>query len=138
MINVPKEMNAVSTKVMLRFFPPVCPFAPSIFSQVTPRYFCLGGAKHPLTSSVGNGFGPNSADPRENCVVLSRVLKILPFLTSCLDKIQKMTLPPSMPDGMPVGSPALPAGEVDCPQCLMVCRWVVLHFLQERSTALNA
>ncbi len=33
----PKEMNAVSTKVLLGLFPPVCPFAPSIFSQVTPR-----------------------------------------------------------------------------------------------------
>jgi hypothetical protein len=31
-------MNAVSTKVLLRFFPSVCPFAPSIFSQVTPRH----------------------------------------------------------------------------------------------------
>jgi len=27
-------MNAVNTKVLLRFFPPVCTFAPSIFSQV--------------------------------------------------------------------------------------------------------
>ncbi len=33
-VNKPKEMNAVSTKVLLRFFPPVCTFAPSIFSQV--------------------------------------------------------------------------------------------------------
>jgi hypothetical protein len=30
-----KEMNAVSTKVQLLFFPPVCPFAPPIFSQLT-------------------------------------------------------------------------------------------------------
>ncbi len=37
-LNRPKEMNAISTKVQLRFFPPVCPFAPSIFSQVTPRH----------------------------------------------------------------------------------------------------
>ncbi len=29
-----KEMNAVSTKVLLPFFPPVCTFAPSLFSQV--------------------------------------------------------------------------------------------------------
>jgi hypothetical protein len=35
------------------------------------------------------------------------------FWTVCLHKIQKMTLPPSMPDGMLVGSPTLPAGEVD-------------------------
>jgi hypothetical protein len=34
----PKEMNAVSTKVLLRFFPPVCTFAASIFSQVIPRH----------------------------------------------------------------------------------------------------
>jgi hypothetical protein len=38
MLSQPKEMNAVSTKVLLRFFPTVCPFAPSIFSQVTPRH----------------------------------------------------------------------------------------------------
>jgi hypothetical protein len=31
-------MNAVSTKVVLLFSPPVCPFAPSIFSQLTPRH----------------------------------------------------------------------------------------------------
>jgi hypothetical protein len=37
-INSPKEMNAVSTKGPLLFFPPVCPFAPSMFSQVTPRH----------------------------------------------------------------------------------------------------
>ncbi len=37
MSNRPKEMNVVSTKVLLLFFPPVCPFAPSISSQVTPR-----------------------------------------------------------------------------------------------------
>jgi len=37
-LNWPEEMNAVSTKVLLRFSPPVCPFAPSIFSQVTPRH----------------------------------------------------------------------------------------------------
>jgi hypothetical protein len=37
-LNRPKEMNAVSTKVLLRFFPSVCPFAPSIFSQVTHRH----------------------------------------------------------------------------------------------------
>jgi hypothetical protein len=34
------EMNAVSTKVVLLFFPPVCLFAPSIFSQVTSRHVC--------------------------------------------------------------------------------------------------
>ncbi len=33
-LNRPKEMNALSTKVVLPFFPPVCTFAPSIFSQV--------------------------------------------------------------------------------------------------------
>jgi hypothetical protein len=33
-LNRPKELNAVSAKVLLRFFPSVCPFAPSIFSQV--------------------------------------------------------------------------------------------------------
>ncbi len=33
-LNRPKEMNAVSTKVLLPFFPPVCTFAPSLFSQV--------------------------------------------------------------------------------------------------------
>jgi hypothetical protein len=37
-LNRAKEMNAVSTKVLLLFFHPVCPFAPSIFSQVTPRH----------------------------------------------------------------------------------------------------
>jgi len=31
-LNRPKEMNAVSTKVLLRFSPPVCPFAPFIFT----------------------------------------------------------------------------------------------------------
>jgi hypothetical protein len=40
-LNRPKEMNAVSTKVLLRFFPPVCTFAPRIFSQVTPRHGLL-------------------------------------------------------------------------------------------------
>jgi hypothetical protein len=35
-LNSPEEMNAVSTKVVTLFFPPVCPFAPSIFCQVTP------------------------------------------------------------------------------------------------------
>jgi len=38
LLNRPKEMNAVSTKVLLQFFPPVCPFALSIFSQVTCRH----------------------------------------------------------------------------------------------------
>ncbi len=38
MSNRPKEMNVVSTKVLLLFFPLVCPFAPSISSQVTPRH----------------------------------------------------------------------------------------------------
>jgi len=37
-LNRPKEMNAVCTKVLLQFFPLVCPLAPSIFSQVTPRH----------------------------------------------------------------------------------------------------
>jgi hypothetical protein len=37
-LNRPKEMNVVSTKVVLLFFPPVCPFAPSIFFQVTPIF----------------------------------------------------------------------------------------------------
>ncbi len=37
-LNRPKEMNAVSTKVVLLIFPPVCPFAQSISSQVTPRH----------------------------------------------------------------------------------------------------
>jgi len=37
-LNRPKEMNAVCTKVLLQFFPPVCPFALSIFSQVTPSH----------------------------------------------------------------------------------------------------
>ncbi len=36
-LRTPKEMNAVSTRVVLLFFPQVCPFAPSIFSQVKPR-----------------------------------------------------------------------------------------------------
>ena len=36
-LNRPKEMNAVSTKVLLRFFPPVCPVARFIFSLS-----CLG------------------------------------------------------------------------------------------------
>jgi hypothetical protein len=31
-------MNAISTKVLLRFFRPFCPFAPSMYSQVTPRH----------------------------------------------------------------------------------------------------
>jgi hypothetical protein len=34
----PKEMNVINMKVLLRFFLPICPFAPSIFSQVTPRH----------------------------------------------------------------------------------------------------
>jgi hypothetical protein len=34
-LNRPKEMKAVRTKVLLLYFPPVCPFAPPIFSQVT-------------------------------------------------------------------------------------------------------
>jgi hypothetical protein len=34
-INRPKEMNAVSTIVVLQFFPPVCTFAPSLFSQLS-------------------------------------------------------------------------------------------------------
>jgi hypothetical protein len=37
-LNRPKEMNAVCTKVLLKCFPPVCPFVPSIFSPVTPRH----------------------------------------------------------------------------------------------------
>jgi hypothetical protein len=36
-LNSPKEMNAVCTKVVLLLFPRVSPFAPSIFSEVTPR-----------------------------------------------------------------------------------------------------
>jgi hypothetical protein len=36
-LNRPKEMNAVSTKVLLRFFPPVCSFARFIFTLS-----CLG------------------------------------------------------------------------------------------------
>jgi hypothetical protein len=36
-VNRPKEMNAVSTKVRLQFFPPVCPFARFIFTLS-----CLG------------------------------------------------------------------------------------------------
>jgi hypothetical protein len=36
-LNKPKEMNAVSTKVLLRFFPPVCPFARFILTSS-----CLG------------------------------------------------------------------------------------------------
>jgi hypothetical protein len=31
-------MNAVSTKVLLRFFPPVCLFAPVYFHLVMPRH----------------------------------------------------------------------------------------------------
>jgi len=31
-------MNAVSTKVLLRFFPPVCPFARVYFHLVMPRH----------------------------------------------------------------------------------------------------
>jgi len=31
-------MNAVSTKVLLQFFPPVCPFARFIFTFVMPRH----------------------------------------------------------------------------------------------------
>jgi len=39
-LNRPKEMNAVSTKVLLLFFPPVCPFAPSrLFSSDTQACF---------------------------------------------------------------------------------------------------
>ncbi len=37
-LNWPKEMNAVSIKVLLQFFRPVCRFSPSIFSQVAPRH----------------------------------------------------------------------------------------------------
>jgi hypothetical protein len=33
----PREMNAVSTKVVLRFFPPICPLAP-FFSPCHARH----------------------------------------------------------------------------------------------------
>jgi hypothetical protein len=41
-LNRPKEMNEVCTKVLLQFFPPVCPFAPiRIFSSDTGACFAL-------------------------------------------------------------------------------------------------
>jgi len=41
MLNRPKEMNAVSAKVLLQNFTSVCSFAPFIFSQVTPSQACF-------------------------------------------------------------------------------------------------
>jgi hypothetical protein len=38
MLNWPKEMNAIPTKVVLQIFPRVCPFDPSIFPQLTPKH----------------------------------------------------------------------------------------------------
>ncbi len=52
-LNRPKKMNAVSTKALLPFFPPVCPFAPSIFfSSDTQACFAL------VTSYITAYFAP--------------------------------------------------------------------------------
>jgi hypothetical protein len=48
-LNRPKQMNAVSTKVLLRFFPPVCPFAALYFHLVMPRHVlspCYARCEH--------------------------------------------------------------------------------------------
>jgi len=40
-LNMPKEMNAISTKVLLQFFPLVYPFALFIFTLSCLGMFCV-------------------------------------------------------------------------------------------------